>query len=72
MGLRFAAQALPISPLHLPHISPISPHISPTSPMGLRVAAQAVVGILLIFLYSWKLSLVMLSIVPLVAFAAVG
>ena len=40
--------------------------------MGLRFAAQAVVGILLIFLYSWKLSLVMLSIVPLVAFAAVG
>ena len=40
--------------------------------MGLRFAAQAVVGIMLIFLYSWKLSLVMLSIVPLIAFAAVG
>ena len=40
--------------------------------MGLRFAAQAIVGIMLIFLYSWKLSLVMLSIVPLIAFAAVG
>ena len=26
--------------------------------MGLRFAAQAIVGIMLIFLYSWKLSLV--------------
>jgi len=39
--------------------------------MGLRFAAQVIVGLCVIFLYSWKLSLVMLSIVPLISLTAV-
>ena len=40
--------------------------------MGLRFAAQVVIGLVLIFWYSVKLSGVMLAVVPLVAFAAVA
>ena len=39
--------------------------------MGLRFATQAVIGLAVIFLYTWKLSLVMLSVVPAVALFAV-
>ena len=39
--------------------------------MGLRFVAQVLIGLLLIFIYSWKLSLVMLSVVPLVVFTGV-
>eukprot|EP00908_Phaeocystis_cordata_P014119 Transcript_25220.p1 GENE.Transcript_25220~~Transcript_25220.p1 ORF type:complete len:481 (+),score=210.40 Transcript_25220:992-2434(+) len=39
--------------------------------MGLRFSAQVIVGLILIFLYSWKLSLVMLSVIPLVSLTAV-
>jgi len=39
--------------------------------MGLRFGAQVIIGILLIFLVSWRLSLVMLSIVPAVMVVAI-
>ncbi len=39
--------------------------------MGLRFLAQALIGVGFIFFYSWSLSLVMLSVVPAIAIAAV-
>uniref|UniRef100_A0A7S4F8U8 Bile salt export pump n=3 Tax=Chrysotila carterae TaxID=13221 RepID=A0A7S4F8U8_CHRCT len=40
--------------------------------MGLRFGAQALIGMVLIFFESWKLSLVMLAVVPAIAFVAVA
>ena len=39
--------------------------------MGLRFSAQAVIGLVILFFVSWRLTLVMLGVVPAVVVAAV-